>query len=55
MPMSALNGAILLSVSSIISKILVPGTIFPIGILTSLIGVPFFFFLILKQRGNQAC
>lgn len=53
MPLSALNGAVLLSVSSILSKILVPGTIFPIGILTSLIGVPFFFFLILRQRGNR--
>lgn len=50
LPMSALAGALLLSVASIGSKIIVPGAIFPIGILTSLIGVPFFLSLILMKR-----
>ena len=53
LPMSALGGAILLSAASIGSKVIIPGAIFPIGIVTSLIGVPFFFSLILtKRRGN---
>lgn len=50
LPMSAFGGAILLSLGSIASKIIVPGAIFPIGIVTSLIGVPFFFLLILSKR-----
>lgn len=54
LPMSALGGAMLLSMGDILSKIIVPGSIFPIGIVTSLIGVPFFFSLILsKKRGCQ--
>ncbi|KKG14867.1 iron ABC transporter permease [Methanosarcina sp. 2.H.T.1A.6] len=50
MPLSALGGAFLLSVASIASKLVVPGAIFPIGIATSFIGVPFFLFMILRRR-----
>jgi len=49
---SALAGAILLLGASIGSKLVIPGVIFPIGILTSLIGIPFFIGLILTQRGG---
>ena len=49
-PVSMLGGALILSVSSIISKIIIPGVVFPIGIITSIIGVPFFLVLILKRR-----
>ena len=48
--MSALGGAAILSIASVVSKIVVPGAVFPIGILTSLIGVPVFFALILRKR-----
>ena len=50
LPLSALGGALMLSVASIGSKMIIPGAIFPIGIVTSLIGVPFFFSLILTQK-----
>ena len=50
LPASALSGALLLSLSSIASKIVLPGAIVPIGIVTSLIGVPFFIWLILRNR-----
>jgi iron complex transport system permease protein len=50
LPLSALAGALLLSSASIVSKTIVPGAIFPIGIITSLIGIPFFFSLILTKR-----
>lgn len=50
LPASLLSGALLLSLSSIISKTLIPGAIFPIGIVTSLIGVPFFIALILGKK-----
>lgn len=47
LPISALAGAALLSIASIFSKLIIPGAIFPIGIVTSFIGVPFFLSLIL--------
>ena len=46
LPASALCGALLLSASSVLSKTLVAGTIFPIGVVTSLVGIPFFVYLI---------
>ncbi|ARS52148.1 FecCD family ABC transporter permease [Kushneria konosiri] len=50
LPASALCGALILSVGSVISKMLIPGTVIPIGIITSLVGIPFFLFLVLKQK-----
>ena len=50
LPMSAVTGALLLSCANIAAKSIVPGAVFPIGILTSLIGVPVFFALIMKKR-----
>ncbi|WP_366825847.1 iron ABC transporter permease [Bosea sp. (in: a-proteobacteria)] len=50
LPASALYGALLLSVASIASKTALPGAIVPIGIVTSLVGVPFFIWLIMRNR-----
>lgn len=50
LPASTLFGALLLSLSSVASKAVLPGAVFPIGILTSLIGVPFFIWLVLGSR-----
>jgi len=50
LPLSAIIGALLLSAASILCKIIAPGTIFPIGIITSLIGIPFFMMLVLKKK-----
>jgi iron complex transport system permease protein len=50
LPASALAGAALLSASSVVSKSLVPGLTFPISIVTALVGVPFFFSLILSTN-----
>jgi len=47
---SALAGALLMALTSIVSKLVVPGAIIPIGIITSLIGVPFFLSLVLTRR-----
>lgn len=49
LPASALSGALLLSVSSVASKMIIPGAILPIGIVTSLVGIPFFISLILSN------
>nr|WP_275658613.1 iron ABC transporter permease [Vibrio kanaloae] len=51
LPLSFLIGAFLLSSASVLSKTIVPGALFPIGIVTAIIGVPFFFWLILAKRG----
>lgn len=45
---SGVVGAILLSISSILSKIIMPGIVFPIGIITCMIGVPFFILIVFK-------
>lgn len=47
---SALSGALLMSLTSVISKSIIQGVIFPVGIITSLIGVPFFVSLIFSTR-----
>jgi iron complex transport system permease protein len=47
LPASAAFGALLLSVASVASKLILPGTVFPIGIVTALVGVPFFAWLVL--------
>ncbi|NRB55029.1 MAG: iron ABC transporter permease [Salinicola sp.] len=52
LPGSALCGALMLSVGSVLSKVIIPGTIIPIGIITSLVGIPFFLFLILNHKKN---
>ena len=53
LPASALCGALLLSCSSVAAKLLVPGMLVPIGIVTALVGVPVFLMLVMG-RGRSA-
>ncbi|MGV6871843.1 FecCD family ABC transporter permease [Pseudochelatococcus sp. B33] len=53
LPASALIGALLLSLSSIASKVLLPGVIVPVGIVTALVGVPVFVVLVFKGKPNR--
>jgi len=50
LPTSVLCGILVLSAASILSKLIIPGAIFPIGIITSFIGVPFLLSLLLRAR-----
>jgi iron complex transport system permease protein len=50
LPASALAGATLLAATSLVSKSILPGVIVPVGIITALIGVPFFLALIFSRR-----
>lgn len=50
LPFSALAGALIMSGTSVVSKSINPGVIYPISIITSLIGIPFFVSLILASR-----
>lgn len=52
-PLSALIGALMMSLTSLISKSITPGIIYPIGIITALIGVPVFISIILSTRRER--
>lgn len=49
-PMSALFGGILLNVADIFSRIIVQGANIPIGIVTALIGAPFFLYIFISDK-----
>jgi iron complex transport system permease protein len=50
MPLSALIGAFVLSASFAVSKLIIPGVILPIGLITAFIGIPFFIAMILGRK-----
>ena len=51
-PMSAMLGVLLMATASNVSKVVIPGIIVPIGIVTSLIGVPFLIYMIIRRVGK---
>ena len=51
-PTSSLCGALLLLVADSLSRMLVSTVSLPIGVITSMIGVPFFIWLIVRKRGE---
>ncbi|MBC7283530.1 iron ABC transporter permease [Hoeflea sp.] len=53
LPGSILAGALILSATSVLSKAILPGAVLPIGIITALVGVPFFAMLIFTN-GRRA-
>ncbi|SIS02076.1 iron ABC transporter permease [Microbacterium sp. RURRCA19A] len=50
LPASALGGAVLLVAADLVARTIVPGSELPIGMLTALIGGPFFFWLLRRTR-----
>ncbi|MEM7239732.1 MAG: iron ABC transporter permease [Pseudomonadota bacterium] len=50
LPMSGLVGGLVMVSASIFSKLISPGSVIPIGIVTAVIGVPFLFALIVRGR-----
>jgi len=50
LPASALGGAVLLVAGDLVARTAVPGSELPIGMLTALIGGPFFFWLLRRTR-----
>lgn len=50
LPAAVIAGALMMSLTSLLSKSVTPGVIYPVGIITSLIGIPFFVGLILSVR-----
>ena len=50
LPASALSGAALLVLTDLLSRTIVSPLELPIGVVTALLGAPFFLFLLLKTR-----
>ena len=53
LPASVLCGALIMSLASVASKTLVPGALMPVGIVTAIVGVPVFLFLIFRNPGRS--
>ncbi|GAB0116300.1 FecCD family ABC transporter permease [Acidisoma sp. 7E03] len=51
---SAACGCLIMLVAAIASQVIIPGAILPIGMLTALLGVPFFLWQILRREGGHA-
>ena len=51
-PISACIGALLLTVTDMISRTVLAPAELPVGIVTAMIGAPFFIYLLFKQRGK---
>lgn len=52
LPISALMGALLLTIADMFSRVAVAPAELPVGIVTALIGAPFFIYLLFKQKGK---
>src|SRR5690606_19968522 len=50
LPASALTGRLVLSLSSMLSKSLVPGVVLPVGMVPSVVGLPIFVVLIVRRQ-----
>jgi iron complex transport system permease protein len=50
LPASLLVGGALVSLASIAAKLILPGVVLPVGIVTALVGLPVFFWLIFGRR-----
>ncbi|MFT3803913.1 MAG: iron ABC transporter permease [Burkholderiaceae bacterium] len=50
LPASALAGALVLSLASVAGKNLIDGVLIPVGIVTALVGIPFFMAIVLRTR-----
>lgn len=50
LPVTAACGAIVMTAASVVSKTAIHGVVLPIGMVTSLLGVPFFVMLILRRE-----
>jgi iron complex transport system permease protein len=53
LPASALLGAVLMEVIDIVARLVIAPAELPIGIITALIGAPFFLWLLFNQRWNR--
>lgn len=53
LPGCVIVGALVMSLASIASKTLLPGVIIPVGIVTALVGIPFFLVIVVRASGRS--
>ncbi|WP_414833478.1 FecCD family ABC transporter permease [Afifella sp. YEN Y35] len=51
-PMTAITGAVFLIFADIVSRIIIPGQVLPIGVVTALVGAPAFALILVRGRGG---
>ncbi|UTV28891.1 FecCD family ABC transporter permease [Photobacterium atrarenae] len=54
LPLSALLGALVLLVADMLARVVAAPTELPVGIITAILGAPFFIFMLMKQRGRMS-
>ncbi len=54
LPGTLLSGALLMVLSSLVAKLLSTGAVMPVGIITSLVGVPFLLLLLVRHSARRA-
>jgi len=52
LPVAALIGAVFMILADILSRVLIPGQVLPIGVITALVGAPAFAFVLGQRRGR---
>ncbi len=53
LPLSGIIGAIVVSLAFVISKIIIPGVILPIGLVTAIVGIPIFLTIIFRKARDS--
>lgn len=53
LPMAGIMGAIVLVAASVVGKVISPGAVIPVGIITAIAGIPMLMGVILKKGGRQ--
>jgi len=52
LPAAALGGGIILCLAALVARVLVPGEVLPVGIMTALVGIPFFLVTVLRRENG---
>ncbi len=53
LPVTALTGAAFMIIVDILSRVVIPGQVLPIGVITALVGAPAFAFILGQKRGRS--
>ena len=53
-PLSAILGSLILLVADMLARVIAAPAEIPVGIITAILGAPFFIFLLIKQKGRMS-
>ena len=54
-PASILSGSLLLLIADTLSRTITNGGVLPVGAITSILGAPFFLYIIFSRKENVKC